>query len=596
MTQKNEHISAQEADILSELADHGYCGQQKLSDKLDLSVGLINKLLKKMKEQGLLTASYNLTDEAEQLIKHSKPENAVILAAGVGMRMVPINVLAPKALLEIDHQCLIERQIQQLHEAGINNITIVTGFMKDAFEYLIDEYGVKLIYNSRYYEKNNLHSLAAAADLISSTYIIPCDLWCAENPFRKTELYSWYMISEQSSRDSFVRINRKRELIRTVSGGNQMIGISYLCGESAVYVKKRLAELVSSREYDQSFWEEALFLKDRMIVNSRMIHEGEITEINTYEQLRDLDSNSSALQSDAINTICRALNVSSSEINNISILKKGMTNRSFLFEVHGKKYIMRIPGAGTEQMINRRQEAEVYQAIRGKGLCDDPVYINPENGYKITAFLENVRVCNAEDEQDLVRCMNKLRSFHEMKLRVQHTFDIFEHIERYESFWIDRKSIYRDHDRTKANVFSLKEYIDQMPKDCCLTHIDAVCDNFLFYGKNGTEELQLTDWEYAGMQDPHVDIAMFCIYSMYAKEQVDHLIDLYFEGDCPSETRIKIYCYISACGLLWSDWCEFKRQLGVEFGEYSLRQYRYAKEYYKYAAEAMRKSDNEQRY
>ena len=59
------------------------------------------------------------------------------------------------------------------------------------------------------------------------------------------------------------------------------------------------------------------------------------------------------------------------------------------------------------------------------------------------------------------------------------------------------------------------------------------------------------------------------------------MIDIYFEGKCPQETRIKIYCYIASCGLLWSNWCEYKRNLGVEFGEYSLRQYRYAKEYYK---------------
>jgi len=83
------------------------------------------------------------------------------------------------------------------------------------------------------------------------------------------------------------------------------------------------------------------------------------------------------------------------------------------------------------------------------------------------------------------------------------------------------------------------------------------------------------------MQDPHVDIAMFCIYAMYNKEQVDLLIDQYFNKDCKPEIRIKIYCYIAACGLLWSNWCEYKQELGIEFGEYSLRQYRYAKEYYK---------------
>ena len=108
-------------------------------------------------------------------------------------------------------------------------------------------------------------------------------------------------------------------------------------------------------------------------------------------------------------------------------------------------------------------------------------------------------------------------------------------------------------------------------------------DNFLFSG----DDLRLIDWEYAGMQDPHVDIAMFCIYALYDREQIDHLIDLYFENACPRETRIKIYCYVAACGLLWSNWCEYKAALGVEFGEYSLRQYRYAKDYSRLALAEM---------
>jgi thiamine kinase-like enzyme len=70
-----------------------------------------------------------------------------------------------------------------------------------------------------------------------------------------------------------------------------------------------------------------------------------------------------------------------------------------------------------------------------------------------------------------------------------------------------------------------------------------------------------------------------CIYSLYDRSRADRLIDLYFQGNCPRETRWKIYCYIAVCGLLWSNWCEYKRSLGVEFGEYSLRQYSYAKDF-----------------
>ena len=64
------------------------------------------------------------------------------------------------------------------------------------------------------------------------------------------------------------------------------------------------------------------------------------------------------------------------------------------------------------------------------------------------------------------------------------------------------------------------------------------------------------------MRDPHVDIAMFAIYALYEKEQIDRLIDAYFTEGCLEEVRTKIYCYIAICGFLWSNWCEYKRILG----------------------------------
>jgi thiamine kinase-like enzyme len=130
-------------------------------------------------------------------------------------------------------------------------------------------------------------------------------------------------------------------------------------------------------------------------------------------------------------------------------------------------------------------------------------------------------------------------------------------------------------------VFSLKEYINSADKEWCLTHIDAVPDNFLFTDTDNGKQIQLIDWEYSSMQDPHVDIAMFAIYAMYDREHVESLIDCYFEEECPIAVRLKIYAYIAACGLLWSNWCEYKSHLGVEFGEYALRQYRFAKDYYR---------------
>ena len=287
--------------------------------------------------------------------------------------------------------------------------------------------------------------------------------------------------------------------------------------------------------------------------------------------------------------ISDVLNVKSEEITDIVALKKGMTNRSFLFKCNEKKYIVRIPGEGTEQLINRREEAEVYHIISGKGICDDIVYINPESGYKITEFWENARVCDAFNPEDVKQCMKCLRNFHELKLEVDHEFDIFEQLEFYERLWENTPSAYKDYEKTKANILTLKNYIDAHAKEKVLSHIDAVSDNFLFVKNNDKEEIRLIDWEYAGMQDPHIDVAMFGIYSLYERPQMEQLISDYFVEGCDRVTRIKIYCYIAVCGLLWSNWAEYKRNLGVEFGEYSPRQYQYAKEYYQIVQDELKK-------
>lgn len=582
-----------ESDILKYLFHHSYQNQRTLSEEVKHSLGITNKSLKSLSYSGYLNENMSLTPKAYSFLDNNAPRRAIILAAGYGMRMVPINMEMPKALLEINGEVMIERVIRQLNEAGINDIYVVVGFMKEKFEYLIDDFGVKLIINTEYGKKNNLYSLWKATKktgTLSNTYIIPSDIWCEKNPFSQYETYSWYMVSDLIDDDSDVRVNRKNELVRSKAAGNTMIGISYLAGEEADEVYSRIEEMVRKPQYDDSVWEDALYKNDRMIVQARVVHSRDYIEINTYEQLRDYDSESAQLKNIELDTIAEVFSCHTADIENIEILKKGMTNRSFIFSVSGSKYIMRIPGEGTDQLINRKEEAEVYQTISGHGLCDDPVYINPENGYKITKFLNGVRSCDPECEDDLKRCMKKLKGFHDMNLKVGHTFDIFGMIDFYEKLWDGEPSVYKDYEKTKDHVLALKPFIEKTRDRWCLTHIDAVPDNFLFYkDENGQERLQLTDWEYSGMQDPHVDIAMFAIYSYYDKSKVDHLIDIYFEGNCPEAVRCKIYCYVAACGLLWSNWTEFKSRQGVEFGEYGLQQYRYAKNFYRYAREMMAK-------
>lgn len=590
-------MNKQESDILNTLLLESFVNQRILAEISGHSLGVVNRSLKELMKDEYLDEELRPTMKALTEFRQKMPQRAVILAAGFGMRMVPINTEITKGLLEVNGEPLIERIIKQLHEVGIKEIYVVVGFMKEKYEYLIDEYGVELVVNADYAGKNNLHSMNLVREHLENAYVIPCDIWCDRNPFHRHEMYSWYMVSDLVDNESTVRVNRKMELVTVPenAGGNAMIGICYLIKEDADTVSKRIAVLCKDQKYDGAFWEEALYNKNRMMVAARVVHSSDVVEINTYEQLRELDGNSNHLKTDAIQVICEALAVKPEEVTDITVLKKGMTNRSFLFTCKNKKYIMRIPGEGTDQLINRQQEAEVYHEIDHKNICDDIAYINPQNGYKITEFLEGARTCDPMNEEDIRKCMKRLRDFHELGLKVAHEFDIFGQMEFYETLWDGMPSVYKDYKKTKENVLSLKSYIDAHVEKKVLTHIDAVPDNFLFIEKNGKEEIRLIDWEYAGMQDPHVDVAMFCIYSLYNKHQVDRLIADYFTEGCDKATKIKIYCYIAACGLLWSNWCEYKRNLGVEFGEYSLRQYRYAKDYYRIVQDELKKQTEGER-
>lgn len=512
-----------------------------------------------------------------------KHRNAIILAAGYGMRMVPINFKLPKAFIKIKGKRLIERLIEQLKSVGINEIIVVVGYQKEMFEYLTAKYGCILINNEDYSVKNNLHSLYLARNFLSNTYIVPSDIYCVENPFMEFEGASWYMISDLVDEYSTVRIDRNK-LLRKIPdslAGNEMLGVCYLNNESTNIVKYRLEELECDCRYDDAFWETTLFDEERMIVEGRVVSCSKVFEFNTYEQLREFNGDSEQLKSEVIDVIKDILNVSGDEIENICVLKKGMTNRSFSFVCNNKKYIMRIPGEGTDYLINRRNEKAVYLELRGQSVSDEPLYIDADYGYKITLFFENARVCNSNSKKDIRHCMKHLRRFHNLNLRVEHNFDVFRQLEFYESLWDGEKSSYKDYEETKRNVLMLKPYIDKNVYQKVLCHIDSVPDNFLFIkDENGEEKIKLIDWEYAAMADPHIDIAMFCIYSLFGKRQVDNVIDMYFTEGCPKHIRIKIYCYIAACGLLWSNWCEYKRLFGVEFGKYAKRQYKYAKDYF----------------
>lgn len=570
--------------VLAIIQHDGYLDKERIRQRSGLPIEYLEDSLRTLRAEGYLSPEGTTTEKTAALVEANRPRRAVILAAGAGVRMLP--ELTPKGLLTLNDEPLIERCIHQLHDVGVFDITAVVGYRWEAFEYLADKFGVRLIINEDYASHDSLRSLAKAAEEVSleNCYIVPSDLWFSRNPFSETEYFSWYAVSGIVDDDSYVRLNRNMELRRIDAhqSGNAMLGLGYLLPGDADVVTRRLRHLDAQRRHARSDWEEALFQEGKMLPYAKVMVGQPYFIIKTYEQLGDLADETEQRRSSMLSYIAQAIHLEDKgRIRDMHMLKKGMTNKLMRFSCDGENYLLRIPGEGSNKLTNRREEAVVYSALAGKGISDEIVHISGEIGFKITRFWEGSRGCDKTSETDVAACMALLGKFHAMGLSVPHDFNIFEKLAYYESLR-GEKSTYHNYEEVRAQVVALKDILDALPGERTLCHIDSVPDNFLFTPQG----LYLIDWEYAGMCDPWIDVAMFCISAAYDKEGIDRTMALYAGREPTLAEKAKVYCYVAAGGLLWSQWSEYKQQFGVNYSEYAVRQYRYARHFPAYAQEA----------
>lgn len=109
---------------------------------------------------------------------------AVILAAGTASRLRPLTEHCPKCLLQIGGKTLLERTIEAITGSGINEITVVTGYLKDMIETFLNEHYPNLtfhfIHNEDYASTNNIFSLWLARTQVEGKdfLLMDSDIYC----------------------------------------------------------------------------------------------------------------------------------------------------------------------------------------------------------------------------------------------------------------------------------------------------------------------------------------------------------------------------------------------------------------------------------
>lgn len=410
-------ISKEEFNVLYYLIKNPSTTQQEMADALNVSLEETSDLMLLLKKQTYITEDGRMTENGYTVMKPYKVKNAIILAAGFASRCVPLSYERPKGLFVIKGEILIERQIRQLLDKGITKIYVVVGYKKELFFYLEKKYGVKIIINTEYMVRNNLSSINAAREQFGNSYICYSDNYLNINGY-ETYVYESYFAGMYSRKyiDEYAMKFDKEGLIKQYYLGDA--NCWYQMGEMYFDQKcsKKFLELMD-KEYDypsiydmkiDDFYIRHLSCLDIYI---KRYPENAFLEFDTVADIKLFDNKFVQNMGENILTnICEVLKCNDEEIVNIQQIKRGQTNIIFSFECRNQKYIYRHPGVGTEHIIDRYKEAKTQCFAKEIGLDPSLIKCNPENGWKIAKYIENVpfEYNDREDEKKRNRVNSKI--------------------------------------------------------------------------------------------------------------------------------------------------------------------------------------------
>lgn len=219
--------------------------------------------------------------------------NAIILAAGLGTRLRPLTDNRPKCMVEVGGTPMVERQIQFLHEAGIDDITLVSGYRAESLEYLKGKYGVRMVPNPRYDTVNNIYSMYVVKELLGDTYVLEGDVYMYGNCINSDITQSSYFARHIVYKNEWALEVDKDNILQRVLVGNGegyiMSGISYWTKADAALIRRRIENVIGHEDYTNLFWDNAVI---DMLPKLSPIKVNEITgiyEIDTVAELREVE-------------------------------------------------------------------------------------------------------------------------------------------------------------------------------------------------------------------------------------------------------------------------------------------------------------------
>ncbi len=250
------------------------------------------------------------------------------MAAGTSSRFVPLSVEYPKGLLEVKGEILIERQIRQLKEADVEDITIVTGYKATLFDYLREKYGVDTVYNEDYRKYNNTSSIIRVIDRLDDTFICCSDHYFGHNVFLESIDESYYAAQYAHGKTGEYCLSvDDNDYIREVSIGGRdawyMAGHVFFSKSFSWKFRDIMKMAYAEESVRNGYWED-VYIKHikELPMKIRRYSDEAVFEFDTLDELRLFDkSYVEDTRSKIVKEIGRELSCKESELYGFQKLK-----------------------------------------------------------------------------------------------------------------------------------------------------------------------------------------------------------------------------------------------------------------------------------
>jgi thiamine kinase-like enzyme len=232
----------------------------------------------------------------------------------------------------------------------------------------------------------------------------------------------------------------------------------------------------------------------------------------------------------------------------------GLTNLVYRVGLDGEDYVLRIPGEGTSDYIDRTVEGHNAKVAAAAGVSAEVLFFDDSDGLMLARFIAGETMSPerfAGSPGAAARAAKAFKAMHGCGTAFEFRFELFSMIDDYLKILGDLKATLPEgYHQVVEEAAAVRRALDAHPAALAPCHCDPLCENFIDDG----ERMWIVDWEYSGMNDPLWDLGDLSVEAGFTEAQDREMMAAYCRR-APSDAEFgRMVIYKAMCDLLWTLW------------------------------------------